>query len=92
MSTMNTKLTLVMEPDLIEAAKEYARRQHTSLSKLVERYLAVASSADTTWVAKPVKRGPLTSALAGAIRPLTASESRKSGKQLVAEAKLERFG
>jgi len=89
---MSTKLTLVMEPGVIESAKEYARRQHTSLSKLVEHYLAVVSGGEVSAIAKPSRRGPLTSGLAGAIKPLAADESGKSAKQLVEEAKLERFG
>jgi hypothetical protein len=36
---MQTKLTLSIESDVIEQAKEYARQQHRSLSNLVETYL-----------------------------------------------------
>jgi hypothetical protein len=36
---MQTKLTLSIESDVIEQAKEYARRQHRSLSNMVETYL-----------------------------------------------------
>lgn len=35
---MNTKLTLTLEKDVIEKAKEYASRQGQSLSSLVENY------------------------------------------------------
>lgn len=35
---MNTKLTLTMEQDVIEKAKEYARKKEQSLSDLVENY------------------------------------------------------
>ncbi len=35
---MNTKLTLTLEKDVIEKAKEYAARQGQSLSSLVENY------------------------------------------------------
>lgn len=35
---MNTKLTLTIEKDVIEKAKEYAARQGQSLSSLVENY------------------------------------------------------
>ncbi len=89
---MSTKLTLVMEADLIASAKAYARRQHTSLSKMVERYFAVLSSAETPRMAKPSRRGPLTCALVGAIKPLAADEADNSAKELVGEAKLDRFG
>jgi hypothetical protein len=36
---MQSKLTLSLEKDVIEQAKEFSRRQHKSLSKLVESYL-----------------------------------------------------
>jgi hypothetical protein len=36
---MQTKLTLSIESDVIEQAKEYARQQHRSLSNMVETYL-----------------------------------------------------
>lgn len=35
---MNTKLTLTLEKDVIEKAKEFAARQGQSLSSLVENY------------------------------------------------------
>lgn len=38
---MNTKLTLNVDNDVIERAKEYARTQKTSLSKLIESYLTI---------------------------------------------------
>ena len=40
---MQTKLTLSIESDVIEQAKEYARQQHRSLSKLVENYLRLVA-------------------------------------------------
>ena len=36
---MNTKLTLTLEKEVIEIAKEYAREKGQSLSELVENYL-----------------------------------------------------
>lgn len=37
---MNTKLTLQLNKDVIEQAKEYAKNQNTSLSKLIESILS----------------------------------------------------
>ncbi|WDF54922.1 DUF6364 family protein [Mucilaginibacter sp. KACC 22063] len=34
-----SKLTLSIETDTIEQAKQYAKKQHTSLSKLIQGYL-----------------------------------------------------
>ena len=36
---MNAKLTLSLDRDIIEQAKEFAGSRHTSLSKLIEGYL-----------------------------------------------------
>ena len=36
---MNTKLTLTMDPMIIEQAKKYAKQQGRSLSDLIENYL-----------------------------------------------------
>ena len=36
---MDTKLTLKLEQSVIEKAKEYAKTQKTSLSRLIENYL-----------------------------------------------------
>jgi Family of unknown function (DUF6364) len=36
---MDTKLTLSIDKNVIEQAKEYARKRNTSLSKLIENYL-----------------------------------------------------
>lgn len=35
---MSTKLTLTLDPDIIDQAKKYAKQQQISLSKLVEFY------------------------------------------------------
>lgn len=37
---MNTKLTLQLNKDVIEQAKQYAKNQNTSLSKLIESILS----------------------------------------------------
>ena len=36
---MDTKLTLSLNKEIIEAAKAYARKKNTSLSNLIENYL-----------------------------------------------------
>jgi len=36
---MDTKLTVKLEQDIIEKAKEYAKSHNTSLSSLIENYL-----------------------------------------------------
>ena len=41
---MATKLTLSIDPEVVEAAKEYAASTGTSVSQLVEDYLAAITS------------------------------------------------
>jgi hypothetical protein len=43
---MNAKLTLSLDRDIIEQAKEFARSHHKSLSKLIEGYLRQTTSPD----------------------------------------------
>lgn len=61
---MNAKLTLSLDKDVIDQAKEFARLQHKSLSSLVEIYLArIAASG------KPAKDiTPLVAELSGVIK------------------------
>jgi hypothetical protein len=40
---MTTKLTLSIEADIVRRAKRYARAHRTSLSRMVEHFLAVVS-------------------------------------------------
>ncbi|MCC5848019.1 MAG: hypothetical protein JJU29_07985 [Verrucomicrobia bacterium] len=89
---MNTKLTLVMESDVIQSAKAYADRHGTSVSKLVEQYITLVSGSDADTGPSPPKRGPLTSALVGSIQSLKRDEMNASSKELVGKAKAERFG
>ena len=42
---MNTKLTLTLDPFIIQEAKRYAKNQGTSVSKLVENYFSGLKSA-----------------------------------------------
>jgi uncharacterized protein DUF6364 len=52
---MNAKLTLSLDRDIIEQAKEFARSNHKSLSKLIEGYLRqVAYSDDETKQVTPL--------------------------------------
>lgn len=43
---MNAKLTLSLDRDVIEQAKEFARSRHKSLSKLIEGYLRQVTYSD----------------------------------------------
>lgn len=45
---METKLTLSMDNKVIEKAKKFARKNHTSLSKLIEDYFSILTQQDKT--------------------------------------------
>ncbi len=59
---MNTKLTLTIEQNLIEKAKQYAKGQGRSLSGIVENYLKVITREDNK---KIIKTTPITNSLRG---------------------------
>jgi len=79
---MATKLTLTMDKETIEAAKEYAKENNISLSGIVELYFKTLSSS-----AHDFKIGPITRELSG-IASLT---TKKSDKKLLQEALNKRF-
>jgi hypothetical protein len=89
---MTTKLTLVMEADVIQSAKQYAKEHGTSVSKLVESYISLVSSDTPHDENLSMKKGPITSSLSGAVKSLAEDESQLSGRELVQKAKAERFG
>lgn len=63
---MNTKLTLNLNKGVIEEAKEYAKSNGVSLSKLIESYLdSLAKSS-----ASSIKISPLVESLTGVIPSL----------------------
>ena len=70
---MQVKVTLSLEKEVIERAKEFSRRQHKSLSKLVENYLRQITSGASEQEAIT----PLVSDLSGVIKP-DAAENRKA--------------
>lgn len=61
---MDTKLTLNVDKAVIERAKEYARSQKISLSRLIESYLDSLTSKKS----KDVEITPLVESLSGVIK------------------------
>ncbi len=51
---MATKLTLSVDPEVVEAAKEYAAETGTSVSQLVEAFLAAVASRRPRGASAPV--------------------------------------
>lgn len=60
---MDTKLTIKLDSTIIEEAKVYAKKQNTSLSKLIENYLGVLMQPN-----KDSKVTPLVKSLSGVIK------------------------
>ncbi|MCK4919589.1 MAG: hypothetical protein KAS71_01000 [Bacteroidales bacterium] len=61
---MDTKLTLNVDEEIIERAKEYARSNKISLSRLIESYLASLTSKRKS----EIKITPLVESLSGVIQ------------------------
>lgn len=64
---MDKKLTLSLDAVIIERAKNYAKEQETSLSKMIESYLSLITSSATSSTAesKEVAVTPLVKSLIG---------------------------
>jgi hypothetical protein len=60
---MNTKLTLNVDKEIIEKAKDYAKSQKVSLSRLIESYLASLTSKKS----RDIEVTPLVDSLSGVI-------------------------
>lgn len=60
---MNTKLTLNLNKSIIESAKDYAKDNSVSLSKLIENYLKSLTNKET----KKVEISPLVESLTGIV-------------------------
>ncbi|HNZ27850.1 MAG TPA: DUF6364 family protein [Spirochaetota bacterium] len=64
---MAVKLTLNIDEDVINSAKDYALKKHISVSKLVEKYLKVISEDTLQKDDRKIKLSPITSELYGMI-------------------------
>lgn len=70
---MNTKLTLNLNKDTIESAKNYAKNNDTSVSKLIENYLNSLIKKN----GKRIKVSPLVESLTGVIPQITDEDYKK---------------
>ncbi|GAB2786573.1 hypothetical protein GCM10027275_33850 [Rhabdobacter roseus] len=61
---MNTKLTLNLDKAIIEQAKDYAKNNKVSLSKLIENYLSSLTKSEKT---ESPRISPLVESLTGVI-------------------------
>lgn len=63
---MNTKLTLTIEQEIIERAKNYAKEKNRSLSDLIENYLKTLTN--EAKINKEEKLSPVTDSLKGSFK------------------------
>jgi hypothetical protein len=66
------KLTLSVDPDVVAAAKRYAAAHGTSVSQLVEDFLAAVSSDNV-----PSARTPVLARLRGSLRDVSVEDHRQ---------------
>ncbi len=66
------KLTLSVDPDVVEAAKRYAAARGTSVSQLVEAFLAAVSSENV-----PSQTPPVLARLRGTLRDGSVDDHRQ---------------
>ncbi|MBK8503373.1 MAG: hypothetical protein IPL46_14830 [Saprospiraceae bacterium] len=83
---MNTKLTLSIEQEVIEAAKDYAKKHGKSLSNIVEEYLKALSEKKST--KERVELSKIVKELQGSI---SLPKDSKSYKKLLQDALIEKY-
>lgn len=80
---MDTKLTLIADKEIIEKAKQYAKSQKISLSRLIESYLSSLVSKRT----EEIEISPLVKSLSGVI----SLENDFDAKEKYADFLLEKY-
>ena len=63
---MNTKLTLTIEQEIIQRAKEYAKDKNRSLSDIIENYLKILTKEEKAKQSK--KLNPVVKSLKGSFK------------------------
>jgi len=63
---MNTKLTLVLEQEIIQKAKDYAKQKNRSLSNIIENYLKSLTKEENK--KDTVKISPMVKSLRGSFK------------------------
>ncbi len=83
---MNTKLTLTIEKEVIEIAKEYAKDKGQSLSEMVENYFKILTSGKRKITEKQLS--PKVRKLRGIIK----AESNMDYKEVLTEELSKKYG
>jgi len=82
---MQTKLTLTVEQDVIQSAKEYAKNNDRSLSNIVEEYLKSLSNFKSK--DKKTKFSKIVRELKGSVKD---PDKNKSYKEILQDALIEK--
>ena len=82
---MNTKLTLSIQQEVIQAAKDYAKKHGRSLSNIVEEYLKALSEKKST---KEKELSKIVKDLKGSI---SLPKDSKSYQELLQDALIEKY-
>jgi hypothetical protein len=80
---METKLTLSLDKEIIEQAKKYAKKQRTSLSKIVENYFYYLTLNENKGNIKNNKKTPITDRLLGSVKLETESTEKLKEEYLM---------
>lgn len=80
---MNTKLTLTIEREIIERAKNYAKDKNRSLSDIVENYLKILT--DKEKKEKEKQLNPIVESLKGSFKMPKNMDYKKELKNRLAE-------
>ncbi len=81
---MNTKLTLMVDNNIIKKAKHYAKANNISLSKLVEFYFKSMSKIKTK---ENLTLPPITKELSGMIK----ADNKIKYKDILSDALMEKY-
>ncbi len=78
---MNTKLTLTIEQEIIERAKNYAKKKNRSLSDIIENYLKILTKEERKQ--KSHKLSPIVESLKGSFKmPKNMDYKKELGNRL----------
>lgn len=83
---MNTKLTLTIEKEVIQIAKEYAKEKGQSLSDLVENYFKLITNDR-----RPIESKELSPRIKR-LRGIIKGESELNYKEVLTEELLKKYG
>ncbi len=78
---MNAKLTLSLDKEVIERAKEYAKSKGISISQMVENFLKISTNQKSTNEDWEKELSPLIKSLSGVIPPLSDKEVKQEYKE-----------